>query len=98
MLAYDFCNRNRDFTLDSVGVLYPGWQIKFDDGEILVKGYSLMNGYYGAEELTRKAIDEDGWFHTEDMGYMDKKGYLHITGRKKNLIVMKTVKGGSRGA
>lgn len=86
------CNRNRDFTLDSVGVLYPGWQIKFDDGEILVKGYSLMNGYYGAEELTRKAIDEDGWFHTEDMGYMDKKGYLHITGRKKNLIVMKNGK------
>lgn len=86
------CNRNRDFTLDSVGVLYPGWQIKFDDGEILVKGYSLMNGYYGADELTKKAIDKDGWFHTEDMGYMDKKGYLHITGRKKNLIVMKNGK------
>ncbi len=86
------CNRNEDFSLDSVGVPLPGWQIKFDDGEILVKGYSLMNGYYGAEELTKASFDEDGWFRTGDMGYLDKKGHVHITGRKKNLIVMKNGK------
>ena len=86
------CNRNEDFSLDSVGVPLPGWKIKFEDDEILVKGYSLMNGYYGAEQLTKESIDEDGWFHTGDIGYMDKKGQMHITGRKKNLIVMKNGK------
>ncbi len=86
------CNRNEDFSLDSVGVPLPGWKIKFVDDEILVKGYSLMNGYYGAPELTAESFDEDGWFCTGDIGYMDKKEQLHITGRKKNLIVMKNGK------
>lgn len=86
------CNRNEDFSLDSVGMILPGNQVKFCDDEILVKGYSLMNGYYKAPELTAEAFDEDGWFKTGDLGYLDKKGHLHITGRKKNLIVMKNGK------
>ncbi len=86
------CNRNEDFSLDSVGIPLPGWKIKFVDDEIVVKGYSLMNGYYGAPELTKESFDEDGWFYTGDIGFMDKKGQLHITGRKKNLIVMKNGK------
>ncbi len=86
------CNRNEDFCLDSVGVILPGNQVKFEEDEILVKGYALMNGYYNAPELTAQAFTEDGWFRTGDLGYLDKRGHLHITGRKKNLIVMKNGK------
>ncbi len=85
------CNRNEDFSLDSVGIVLPGNQVKIEDDEILVKGYSLMNGYYKAPELTEEAF-ADGWFKTGDLGYLDKKGHLHIIGRKKNLIVMKNGK------
>ena len=85
------CNRNDDFSLDSVGIILPGNKVKIKNDEILVKGYSLMNGYYNAPELTEESY-EDGWFKTGDLGYLDKKGHLHITGRKKNLIVMKNGK------
>lgn len=85
------CNRNEDFSLDSVGIVLPGNQVKIVDDEILVKGYALMNGYYKAPELTEESF-EDGWFKTGDLGYLDKKGHLHIIGRKKNLIVMKNGK------
>lgn len=86
------CNRNEDFSLDSVGSVLPGVKVKFVEDEILVHSSSIMNGYYKAPELTAEAIDEEGWFRTGDLGYLDKKGHLHITGRKKNLIVMKNGK------
>lgn len=56
-------------------------------GEICVRGYLVMEGYYGQPEATAKAIDEDGWLHTGDMGCLDGDGNLHLTGRLKELII-----------
>ncbi|SCW59753.1 long-chain acyl-CoA synthetase [Ruminococcaceae bacterium YRB3002] len=57
-------------------------------GEILTKSDSVMLGYYRNDEATAEAIDGEGWFHTGDMGYIDKTGSIHITGRVKSMIVL----------
>lgn len=72
----------------SVGEVLPGIECKIaDDGEILMRGASLMKGYYNKPDETAQAIDRDGWFHTGDLGRM-AGNRLWITGRKKDIIVM----------
>ena len=57
------------------------------EGEILIRGKTVMLGYYEDAEATAAAIDEDGWFNSGDIGYMDEDGFIYITGRSKNVIV-----------
>ncbi len=61
------------------------------EGEILIRGDNVMKGYYRRPDLTQEVIKE-GWFHSGDIGYLDKEGYLHITGRKKEIIVLSSGK------
>ena len=82
----------------SVGVPFPGQSVKVIDaneegiGEICIKGPNLMLGYFEDPEETAKVIDEEGWFHTGDLGYVDKDGYTYLTGRAKNVIITKNGK------
>ncbi|MBL7970324.1 MAG: long-chain fatty acid--CoA ligase [Prolixibacteraceae bacterium] len=73
--------------IGTVGEVLPGVELKFgEDGEILVKGPSVMKGYYNSPELTAEVIDEDGWFHTGDIGVLEDGKYLKITDRKKEMF------------
>ncbi|MGL5985230.1 MAG: AMP-binding protein, partial [Cetobacterium sp.] len=72
----------------SAGKILSGVEVKIaEDGEILSKGRNLMKGYYNKPEATSEVIDTDGWFHTGDLGEL-KNGYLYVTGRKKEMIVL----------
>jgi len=75
---------------DSVGVPLsePFCRVKIKEGEILVKGSIVMSGYYDDPQATEEAFDDDLWFKTGDLGRIDGDGYLYITGRKKNLIIL----------
>ena len=79
-------NRVNCFKDASVGLPLPGLEVKIVDEEILVRGPSVMTGYYLNEAATRESLKE-GWLHTGDYGYFDEDGFLHINGRKKSVIV-----------
>lgn len=78
----------------SVGPAVECCQVRIDKqpgeetGEIVVKGENVMVGYYNNPEATAAVFTDDGWFRTGDIGYMDKDGYIYITGRKKNVIIL----------
>ncbi|KAL9973510.1 hypothetical protein ACROYT_G019979 [Oculina patagonica] len=84
--------------VSTVGKVYPHTEIKIVDyegnivpvntpGEICVRGYCVMMGYWGEKEQTESAIEPTGWFHTGDLGTMDEHGYFRIVGRLKDLIL-----------
>ena len=80
-------NRNKYSKKHSVGLPLHGCEVKIVDGEICVKGDIVMVGYYHDEAATQEVM-KDGWFKTGDLGYLDKDGFLFISGRKKNLIIL----------
>jgi len=91
----DFSNRRKK--AGSVGPVVPSGELKIVDpdedgiGEVVYRGPNVMLGYYKMPEETAKVL-KDGWFYTGDLGFLDKEGWLYLTGRKKNVIVTKTGK------
>ena len=81
-------NQSWNIRSDSVGQLLPNCEAKTVDGELWVKGSSVMQGYYKMPEETAETL-EDGWLKTGDLGYVDEDGFVYLTGRKKNLIITK---------
>lgn len=86
-----------EYRTGSIGKAVPGVEVKIEDannegiGELLVKGPSVMLGYYKNEEATKDAL-QNGWFHTGDLAQIDDDGYIFIRGRKKSVIVLKNGK------
>lgn len=85
-------NRNNYYKDEAAGLPLPNLQVEIDSpdedgiGEIKCKGSSVMLGYYNDPEATAEVI-KDGWFYTGDSGFIDEDGFVHITGRKKNVII-----------
>jgi long-chain acyl-CoA synthetase len=87
-------NTPRHYRVGSVGRPLPGVDVRISassseqEGEILTRGPHVMGGYFGDADLTAEVIDAGGWLHTGDLGRLDADGYLYVTGRLKNLIVL----------
>ncbi len=85
-------NHKDAFKLDSVGQPLPGIEVRIaEDGEVLTRGPHVMKGYWKNPTATAEAL-EDGWLHTGDLGHLDADGFLSITGRKKELLVLSSGK------
>jgi long-chain acyl-CoA synthetase len=86
-------NRENDFKFGTVGKPMPLCEVKIaDDGEILVKSAMMFSGYYKAPDKTAEMFTDDGWLKTGDLGQIDDDGFLKITGRKKEIIVLSSGK------
>ncbi len=81
-------NRPDDSKVGSIGKPFEGIEMKIaeSDGEILIRGKNVMRGYLNKPEETAKAVDEEGFYHTGDVGYKDEDGHFFITDRKKDLF------------
>ncbi len=78
----------KDESVGDVGTIVNGCEVKIVDGEIWAKSPSVMQGYYKNPEATAESLTPDGWLMTGDLGHVDEKNHLFITGRKKNLIIL----------
>jgi len=81
-------NRPDNVKVNSIGIPFEGVEMKIaeSDGEILVRGKMVMKSYFNKPDETEKALDEDGWYHTGDVGHVDEDGHFFITDRKKDLF------------
>ena len=81
-------NSKGHYKINTVGTVVKGFEcVIADDGEILVRGDGVFQGYLNRPEATAETIDEEGWLHTGDIGEVDAEGFLRITDRKKNLLI-----------
>jgi long-chain acyl-CoA synthetase len=81
-------NRPEDNKVGSIGIPFDGIEMKIaeKDGEILIRGKTVMQGYLNKDEETKQALDDEGWYHTGDVGYKDSDGHFYITDRIKDLF------------